>query len=68
MNNELKFNKKDAKNTLKILSGSEQATQSLWFYNRSQIQRMKISKNEFKIKETECQDIIKIIQNVLWPF
>lgn len=29
----------------------------MWFFNQNQIQRMKISKDEFKITETEISSI-----------
>ena len=51
-----------------MISSIEQSTQALWYYNQSQIQRMKISKNHFKISESLCSDIIKIIYSVIQPF
>ena len=29
---------------------------------------MKISKKQFKLKETNCKDIVKLIEKVFWPF
>lgn len=29
---------------------------------------MKISKKQFKLKKTECKDILKLISKVYWPF
>ena len=29
---------------------------------------MKISKKQFKMKETSCKDILKQISKVFWPF
>ena len=29
---------------------------------------MKISKKQFKLKESSCKDIAKLIEKVFWPF
>ena len=61
-------NQSDAICTLNMISAIEQSTQALWYYNQSQIQRMKISKNNFKVCESLCSDIIKVIYSVIQPF
>ena len=40
----------------------------MWFYNQSQIQRMKIKKNEFTEEIGNWKHPEEMIKNVVYPF
>ena len=42
--------------------------QLMWFYNQSQIQRMKIKKNEFKDQIGNWKQAESYIRKVVFPF
>ena len=54
--------------TLKLLKCVKQGGQILWYFNQNQIQKMKIKKGEFKIKQTKTSDVMKHVKNVIEPF
>ena len=60
----------EAKSVMQMLLPIEQAAKLIWYYNTSNINRMKIKKNElhlapYPITKNEVNDIIS---EVLWPF
>jgi hypothetical protein len=60
----------EAKSVMQMLVPIEQAAKLIWYYNTSNINRMKIKRNELRlapyaITKNEVNDFIS---EVLWPF
>ena len=51
-----------------IINSMKQAAQVMWFYNRNQIQRMKIKKRQFEENRTITMFPEREIEKVVYPF
>ena len=60
----------EAKTVLQMLVPIEQAAKLIWYYNTSNINRMKIKRNELNLTPTTIMkgEVDNIISEVLWPF
>lgn len=60
----------EAKTVLQMLVPIEQAAKLIWYYNTSNINRMKIKRNELNLTPTTIVkgEVDNIISEVLWPF
>ena len=51
------------KNTVNI----EQASQNMWYFGTNQITRLKVIKDEVRIKKREIKSLLEILMKVIWP-
>ena len=66
-NNKNQIDKRNEE-TVQIINSITYSGQIMWFYNQNQIQRMKIDKNEFRVKLSDSKTVEMSIEKVIQPF